>query len=308
MSYFKELEKQKNLLRDVLIEKGVKEEYLTFELPAELDKAPRVPTDVRSEFLANRAMGDWAENILADAIRRAMPSCKVVHYGESSTIAAGDEGFKEFYLERWREVGLYGKRPDLLVMPEYINCEQDVSGMKTLELMDIVKKADFSIEVRSSKFEALTYMKVRQEEYGTTGKKPSQMTPSFTVKIEDLLIVYRWLSRHHCPQLYCQVFFDSIYAINFLNIFRIIASGTGFKIETPAKSQLKSTIMLPITFGKKVADFTKPPSFEAELKITRLGRHDAFVKPVGGDVKLDHNSLLEVASFAACSTILSTSS
>ena len=231
MSYFEELEKQKDLLHDVLTKKGVRKEYLTFGLPVNLDKDPRVPTDVRSEFLANRAMGDWAENILADAIRSAMPKHQVVHYGESDSIAAGDDGFKEFYLERRREVNLFGKRPDLLVIPNGIACKPDVSGIKTAELMDVVKKANFSIEVRSSKFAALTYMKVRQEEYRNTGSKPSQMTPSFTVKVEDLLIVYRWLSLHHCPQLYCQVFFDSIYAINFLDIFRIIASGTGFRIE-----------------------------------------------------------------------------
>lgn len=304
MSYFTQLEKQKDLLREVLIEKGVKEEALTFGLPANLDKEPRVPTDVRSEFLANRAMGDWAENILADAIRDTMPDIQVVHYGESDSIAAGDEGFKEFYLERWREVGRHGKRPDLLILPKSVSCDQDVSCTKTTELVDIVKKALFSIEVRSSKFEALTYMRIRQEEYNDPKKNnPSQMTPSFTVKVEDLLIVYRWLSIHHCPQLYCQVFFDSIYAIDFLEIFRIIASGQRFRIETPAKSQLKSTIMIPIICGKKIADFTNHPSFEAELKITRLGRHDAFVKPVGGKVTLDRKSLLEVvASSAASST------
>lgn len=303
MSYFKELEKQKDLLSKVLIAKGVKKESLTFGLPANLDKPPRVPTDVQSEFLANRAMGDWAENVLADAIRHSLPNVQVIHYGESDSIAAGDEGFKEFYLERWREVGLHGKRPDLLVLPEGIRCDRDVSGTKTAELVDIVEKANFSIEVRSSKFEALTYINVRQEDYNNPEKrKPVQMTPSFTVKVEDLLIVYRWLSIHRCPQLYCQVFFDSIYAIDFLEIFRIIASGKGFRIETPAKSQLKSTIMIPITSGKKVADFTKPPSFEAELKITRLGRYDAFVKPVGGEVTLDYKSLLELASSAASST------
>ena len=299
MGYFAELTEQKDKLCEELVRRGVEGRYLTFGEPANLDKPPRVPTDVRSEFLANRAMGDWAEDILAKAIRNTLPDKRVVHYGESDSISAGEDGFKEFFTERWRQVGQYGKRPDLLVMPKTVECEQDVSGQKTIDLQCIVEASEFSIEVRSSKFEALTYMKVRQEEYERTGKKPSQMTPSFTVKVEDLLIVYRWLSLHKCPQLYCQVFFDSIYAINFLDIFKIIASGSGFKIETPAKSQLKSTIMIPITDGQKIATFTEPPSFEAELKITRLGRHDAFVKPVGGEVQLDAETLLSVASDAA---------
>lgn len=303
MSYFKLLEKEKDLLSDILISKGVKKEHLTFGLPAILDKEPRTPTDLRSEFLANRAMGDWAENILAKAIDQQINNFHVIHYGESDTISAGDAGFKEFFINRWKEVGIYGKRPDLLIMPNNISYAKDVSSSKTEELIDLVKKAYFSIEVRSSKFEAKTYMKVRKEEKDNPKKKnPANMTPSFTVKVEDLLIVYRWISIHDCPQIYCQVFFDCIYAINFLEIFRIIASGKGFRIETPAKSQLKSTIMIPITSGKSVGNFLSSPSYETELKITRLGRHDAFVKPVGGEVILDKESLLEVAASSAASS------
>ena len=52
-----------------------------------------------------------------------------------------------------------------------------------------------AVEVRSSKFEALTYMKVRKEQRAA-GKTKARETPSFTVKVEDLVIVYRWLERH----------------------------------------------------------------------------------------------------------------
>jgi hypothetical protein len=244
MEYFRKLEAVKDRLCAELVSRGVEERYLGFGDPADISKPPRVPTDVRSEFLANRAMGDWAENILAASIRKVLPNKKVVHYGESDSISAGDSGFKEFFIERWKEVGLYGKRPDLLVMDKSVECETDISYLPTSQLTQTVELCDFSIEVRSSKFEALTYIDVRNREWQETGRKPSQLCPSFTVKVEDLLIVYRWLSQNRCPQLYCQVFFDSIFAINFLDIFEIIASGEGYKIETPAKSQLKSTIMI----------------------------------------------------------------
>jgi hypothetical protein len=149
-----------------------------------------------------------------------------------------------------------------------------------------VKQATTAIEVRSSKFEALTYMKVRQQQRAA-GKTTARETPSFTVKVEDLVIVYRWLERHGVPQSYFQVFFDSVFAINFLGIFATIGSGSGFTIETPEKSQEKATIMIPITSGTQVGRATAIPTFAAEHRVTELGRHDAYVVPQGGGFELD---------------------
>lgn len=141
--------------------------------------------------------------------------------------------------------------------------------------------------MRSSKFDARQYMAVRakQKEEGT---KANRESPSFTVKVEDLVIVYRWLERKKIPQAYFQVFFDSVFAINMLDIFKLIGEWKkGISIETPAKSQEKATIMIPITLGMQVGTMMAAPAFTAEHKVTELGRHDAFVKPVGGDLQLD---------------------
>ena len=117
-------------------------------------------------------------------------------------------------------------------------------------------------------------MKVRQQQRAA-GKTTARATPSFTVKVEDLVIVYRLLERHGVPQSYFQVFFDSVFAINFLGIFATIGSGSGFTIETPEKSQEKATIMIPITSGTQVGRATAIPTFAAEHRVTELGRHDA---------------------------------
>jgi hypothetical protein len=109
-----------------------------------------------------------------------------------------------------------------------------------------------------------------------------------------LRIVYRWLERYRKPQTYCQVFFDSVFAVNFLNIFEIVASGEGFQIETPAKSQEKATITIPITSGVQVGHFTSLPQFKASVRVTRLGRHDAYVVPTGGCLKVDGRLLEQV--------------
>ena len=139
---------------------------------------------------------------------------------------------------------------------------------------------------RSSKFDALTYMAVRKSQRDA-GMKTGRETPSFTVKVEDLVIVYRWLEQNHVLESYCQVFFDSVFAINFLDIFAIVGSGRGFTIETPEKSQEKATIMIPITSGKQVGRATSMPTFAAEHRVTELGRHDAYVVPQGGGLELD---------------------
>lgn len=276
---------------------GVHEKYLKFGGEGELpSKKPSIPTDARSEFLANRAMGDWAENILANSIS----GFQVIHYGDADSLAAGDLGFKETYLSKLEDTRLYGKRPDLLIMKKNFQNQFEVLNKSTLELKPLVEEAEFSIEVRSSKFEALKYMSVRRQEK-LDGKKTGQDTPSFTVKIEDLKIVYRWLEQHDCPQVYCQVFFDSVFVINFLDIFSIISRGKNkgkekeFSIETPEKSQQKATIMIPITSGTQIGDLIELPKLTVEPRITRLGRHDSYIKPIGGKLNLCTEKLRQVA-------------
>jgi hypothetical protein len=185
-----------------------------------------VPADARSEFLANRAMGDWAERMLTAAILAALPDFRVTQYGNTDRIAAGHPEFKARYLAGLEETRIFGKRPDLLLFPANIAVENDLSERSHAETEAMVKRALAAIEVRSSKFEALRYMAVRRKQRDD-GNKSGRETPSFTVKVEDLVIVYRWLERHRVPQTYCQVFFDSVFAINFLDIFATIASGDG---------------------------------------------------------------------------------
>ena len=231
-------------------------------------------------------MGDWAENGLSLALRSVFSNWKITQYGNTDRIAAGHPEFKARYLAGVEETRRFGKRPDLLILPAHVEAPEDISELNHDESDVIVRQALASIEVRSSKFEALTYMRVRKQQR-ESGNKTARETPSFTVKVEDLNIVYRWLERYGVVQSYCQVFFDSIFAINFLDIFSIIASGTSFIIEAPAKSQEKATLMIPITRGAKIGTATDLPRFEAEHRITELGRHDAFVVPCGGGFLLD---------------------
>jgi hypothetical protein len=292
--YFPRLKATLDGVVATLTARGIEKRHLTFggEGPKPTQK-PRVPTDARSEFLANRAMGDWAERMLTGAILTALPEFKVTQYGNTDRIAAWHPDFKTRYLAGLEETRIFGKRPDLLLFPASVAVDTDLSERTHRETEPIVKRAVAAIEVRSSKFEALRYMAVRQKQRDE-GNKSGRETPSFTVKVEDLVIVYRWLERHRVPQAYCQVFFDSVFAINFLDIFATIAGGEGYSIETPAKSQEKATIMIPITRGLQVGKATRLPTFAAEHRVTELGRHDAYVVPQGGGFELDAAAMKKV--------------
>jgi hypothetical protein len=79
-----------------------------------------------------------------------------------------------------------------------------------------------------------------------------------------------------------------------LDIFAFIAKGSGYVIETPAKSQEKATIMIPITRGLQVGKATGLPTFNAEQRVTELGRHDVYVVPTGGGFVLDADRVRQV--------------
>jgi hypothetical protein len=246
-------------------------------------KKIRVPTDAFSEFLANRAMGDCAENVLASGIREACAECRVVPYGDADQLAAGEPDFPDFFRGRSEAVRLYGKRPDLLIVPSNFACPDDLSTLSYLDSERFARGAVAAIEVRSSKFEVFKYMAARA---GST-EKGRKETLSFTVKVEDLQIVYRWLERHPIPQLYCQVFFDAAFGISVVDILRIIAAEPkAYIIERDAANQLKTTIKIPVTLGRQIG-VIQQPDFRAEHRVTRLGRHDAYVVPIGGRAQID---------------------
>jgi hypothetical protein len=67
--YHKQLKATLAGVVSALSSKGIEKRHLTFGGEgAKSEKKQRVPTDARSEFLANRAMGDWAEKVLIAAL------------------------------------------------------------------------------------------------------------------------------------------------------------------------------------------------------------------------------------------------
>ena len=150
-AYFSRLTTTLEGVIEKLREKGIDERHLAFggegQPPA---RKPTVPTDARSEFLANRAMGDWAERMLSVALVHALPEWKVVQYGSTDRIAAGHPEFKARYLAGIEETRRFGKRPDLLLFPAGAAADADVSERSHADTESLVKQAAAAVEVRSS--------------------------------------------------------------------------------------------------------------------------------------------------------------
>jgi len=291
--YFEKIKDQVNRVTEILKKKGIQKELLNFDADENLDQKIRPPTDANSEFLANRSMGDWAENLIINQVN-SDNNYTAIRYGNEETISAGEEGFKEFYISLKKEVLKFGKRPDLLIFDKKYKKEKNLSNLNTLDAKKYVEECLTSIEIRSSKFESEVYKKVRQKEK-KEGKSVQRTSLGFTVKVEDLKIVYRWIKNHKKPQSYFQVFFDKVYGINFIDILDLIISEKKeIKIESPLKSQLKTTIVIPVDFGLEIATVIEKPKIVAVEKITKLGRHDFYVKPTDGKIEINYSNFKKI--------------
>ena len=125
---------------------------LVDDFPLDIDKDVvidgRPPTSANSEFLTNKEQGDWAERLVFKAINDSSTEFVAVRYGRSDSIAAGDNGFAEFYRAYQDELNQIGKKPDLLL---FKRGEAPLDG-NALDNGEIVSKAIAAIEVRSSSF------------------------------------------------------------------------------------------------------------------------------------------------------------
>lgn len=112
----------------------------------------RLPTMANSEFLTNKEQGDWAEKLVQTAINESELGLLAVRYGRSESLAAGDEGFEEFYASYQAELNEIGKCPDILIFERaHFPTDPDTSSD------EVVSRAIAAIEVRSSSFLANRY-------------------------------------------------------------------------------------------------------------------------------------------------------
>ena len=123
----------------------------SLEIDTDIQLSGKPPTMASSDFLTNKEQGDWAEQIVFNAVNAHSTEYCAVQYGRSDSLAAGDPGFAEFYSEYQDELNSIGKKPDLLIFRR-----SDAPDTDCLD-DDTVRKAIAAIEVRSSSFLADQY-------------------------------------------------------------------------------------------------------------------------------------------------------
>lgn len=264
-------------------------------------KRGTAPTQAFSDFLTHSEQGDWAENLLHSSIERNFtPDLIPIKYGKSDKIIAGDPGFKNFYLSYQNELDTIGKRPDILLYNSQSYDPQwgkDISQLPVADLQTIVPRSLAGLEIRSSA-------------YLTKKFSPKDDRPflSFTPKVEDLLVVLKWIETYGVPHYYIQVFFDAIYLIPFTKILEILGSSSitvrgiknkkiygtfnnlpAFAIEKNPKNQYKETIHIYLNQGVLISDEIVLPGLEGKTKELEGGRLLHYVRFNGGQAKIKTN-------------------
>jgi len=123
------------------------------DINTEIQMSGRRPTMANSEFLTNKEQGDWAEKIVLKAINEYSIDYFAIEYGRSESIAAGDEGFADFYMDYQSELNAIGERPDILIF----RVRDFPSRSVDIENDEHVRNSVAALEVRSSSFLANKY-------------------------------------------------------------------------------------------------------------------------------------------------------
>jgi len=239
---------------------------------------PRRPTAAHSNFLINRQLGDWTESLLRASFNQQFEEYKAAKYGAGGGLVAGDAGFKEMFTDYHAEIRTIGKRPDLLIFNretfDRLHLPDDISEFEPSQLYETAKAATRAMEVRSSRYLAAQYRRVKRQEQ------------SFTPKLEDLPILTHWIVEHEVPCFYTQVFFDEVHMISFEKILQVIQDTGDKYIEQVERNQRKSTFYIPLSEGVLIGQIVENPAWEANVKSMSDGRIIIYTTPHNGRMDL----------------------
>lgn len=167
-------------------------------------------------------------------------------------------------------------------------------------LIEIIPLAHAGIEVRSSAYLAEKFVPKRERPF-----------LSFTPKVEDLLVILKWINTFNVPHFYVQVFFDSIYIIPFERILSLLKNAEfekkgskivlgrinnelAYKIEKNPKNQFKETIHIFLNQGTFLGKIIERPELVGKSKELADGRLLHYVTFTGGKAIIDETVLLSL--------------
>jgi type II restriction enzyme len=116
---------------------------------------------------------------------------------------------------------------------------------------------------------------------------------SITPKLEDLVLVNRWIQHFNVRHYYLQVFFDKGYVIPFKDILEIASDPAKedvvFSVEEDVKNQGKTTIKINVQVGKEILGRIDMPEHKSAMKELERGRLLFYVTFHKGRGYLDNN-------------------
>lgn len=267
-----------------------------FSYKLKYDENERVPTQAFGEFLTNREQGDWAEKSIIKAINNTYDDIVAVQYGKNENIIAGDPGFKSFYKEYKKELVTIGKRPDVLIFSKDIYEKYkgiDFTSLSVEEQLEIIPLALAGLEVRSSAY--------LESEYIPKDDRPSL---TFTPKVEDFLVVKKWIDTFGVPHYYVQVFFDGAFILSYENILEIMSTSQtkgrsskkyyleddlSFLVDRAPKNQFKTTLNFFLPMGEKITNACTFPVLSAKSKKLAGGRILNYITFEESNIELNEN-------------------
>ena len=86
-----------------------------FDIDTDIEIKVNKPSSASSYFLTNKEQGDWAEQIVYNAINENSLEYCAIKYGHMETMHAGDPGFDQYFSKYVNELETIGKKPDILV-------------------------------------------------------------------------------------------------------------------------------------------------------------------------------------------------
>jgi type II restriction enzyme len=121
---------------------------------------------------------------------------------------------------------------------------------------------------------------------------------SFTPKVEDIKVVYKWVQTYNIPHFYFQVFFDKVYGISFKSILEILGNskneGNIFFVEADTKNQNKTTTKISIKQGVELAHKVVMPEHKSKMRELARGRLLFHVTFNGGEALLNMDNFKSI--------------
>jgi hypothetical protein len=298
VSYKEDIIELFNEVSKKLIDWGISEKIVSLKY---IDRKRTAPTGAGSEFLMNRALGDWAENQVLNAFVSRFPEYLPTKYGNSDNIVAGDPKFKLFFQAYVKELEEFGKRPDILIFQKDKSegISYDISNLETETLNDLVKKASYGIEVRSSKMKVKKYNDFKKHNKGSNS---SRKELSITPKVEDLPLVVKWITTFGVPHYYFQVCLDEVYGISFRKILEfVLTSEKKGIVERNRNNAEKATIHVPFSKAMKIGEFKENVNFNLKIYEDDRGRTNPYAIPKDGKLEFDKEAVTTCLNDLPCS-------